>query len=568
MPRLLPHLSNRRPHRPKVTWITVSRLAGLCLLAVVAFATPAGAHWTAGGTGAGTGFAATMPAGQQPSASVAAQDVTVSWAQSQFLGAPLGSYAGGGYTLKRYAEDSSTATTPGASCATTISGATATLQCVEAGVPYGRWQYTVTPLLNTFSGGESTRSAAVGVATDAPVLTSATAQNPTAEQQTSGDIQLSWAAAAGATGYNVYRRTTDTTYDFGSPLNGATPLSAGTTYTDPGGGLVAATTYHYVVRAVAGSPGVESISSNAISVIPISRPAAPAGVTATAAAGTVVNVAWSSVPGAAGYNVYRRAAAGSYDFGAPLNGATPLTITGYADASAVDATSYHYTLRAVITGAGGAQVESLSSVESAVVSADGTAPAAPTMVSVTNGHVLPAVRCSIAAGTRFVNNASKTAVNLSATLAAAEPGATVVFSATTPASTVVSGSAPAAASTTATLNLTSLVDGVLTLTAYSRDAAGNVSSATAMTAAVRKDVVFTPALTIRFSSGLLGVGAKVSGNAECGADVVATKNGTQVTGIAGSGNTYEISVSGVLASSGWTATATDPAGNTAGPVSD
>lgn len=540
----------------------VMRLAALCVLAMAAFAGPAGAYWSAGGTGAGSGSVVTMPAGQQPSTSADGQNVSVTWAQSTLLGTSIGSYLGGGYTVTRYAAGGSTPTTPKANCTGTITGAGTTLTCVEAGVPYGSWQYAVKPVLGSFTGEEGPKSPPVGVATDAPVLETIVRADPTGDDAV-GDLQLSWAAVTGATGYNVYRRTDSGTYPQ-TPLNDA-PLAA-TTFTDPGSGLAAGTSYAYVVRAVAGSPAVESAASNERLVTPTGRPAAPVSVSATAAVGARIDVSWTNVSSATAYNVYRRTTGGSFDYANPLGAAT-ITGTTFADTTAVDGTSYVYVVRAVVAGADG-PIESLSSVESAVVSADGTAPAAPTMVSVTNGHVLAALRCSIAAGTRFVNNASKAAVNVSATLAAAEPGATVVFSATTPASTAVSGSASAASSSTATLNLTSLADGVLTLTAYSRDAAGNVSSAKAMTAAVRKDVVFTPALTIRFSSGVLGVGAKVSGNAECGADVVATKNSTQVTGIAGSGNTYEISVSGLLASSGWTATATDPAGNTAGPVSD
>ena len=213
-----------------------------------------------------------------------------------------------------------------------------------------------------------------------------------------------------------------------------------------------------------------------------------------------------------------------------------------------------------------AQSRSFSSAQSAAVTADGTPPTAPAAPTVTNGHVLPAVRCNIAANTRFVNNASKGAVTVSAALAAPEPGATVHFSATTPGSSAVLGPAAAAPLSSAMLDLTGLIDGVLTLTAYSRDAAGNVSAPTAMTEAVRKDVAFSPPLTIKFTS-LLIVGPRISGNAECGANIVATKGSNQVTAIADSGNTWEVGL-GLLGSSGWTATATDLAGNLAVPASD
>lgn len=544
---------------------TRSLLLCLTVALLLAPAASADAYWRSTGTGTGSGTTATMPAGNQPSASVSTQSVTISWPQSSFLGSPLGTYTGGGYTLKRYASGGSTPITPSASCATTISGAGATLQCIEAGVPYGAWQYAVTPVLNTFTGAVSAKSTATNVVTAAPTLNTVTAQNPAAGQ-TTGDIQLSWSAATGATGYNVYRRVSGGSFDFGAPRNGSTPLTA-TTYSDAGSSLAAATTYDYVVRAVAGSPAVESASSGSQSAATISRPAAPASVTATAAVAARIDVSWASVSGAVGYNVYQTST-GTYNYASPLNGATLVAGTAFADNTAVNAITYRYVVRTVILGAGGARVESVDSVQSGAVIADSVAPGVPGAPTVTNGSVLPAIRCNIAANTRFVNFASKGAVTVAATLASPEAGATVVFTATTPTSTAVIGSATAAATTTATLNLTSLVDGVVTLTASSRDAAGNVSDPTFMTAPVRKDVVFTPALSATYHNGILGLGATIDGPAECGATVVATKNGTpKPSVIATASNDYVIDVGSLLGSGGWTVTATDPAGNPAVPDS-
>lgn len=144
--------------------MTRALLVALCALAALGPATSADAYWRAGGSGSGSGTAATMPTANQPSTMAAARSVTVTWTQNTFQGSPLGSYAGGGYQLKRYAQGSSTGVTPSANCATTISGTSATLQCVETGVPYGDWQYSVTPVLNSFTGGESAKSATVTVA--------------------------------------------------------------------------------------------------------------------------------------------------------------------------------------------------------------------------------------------------------------------------------------------------------------------------------------------------------------------------------------------------------------------
>jgi poly(3-hydroxybutyrate) depolymerase len=73
----------------------------------------------------------------------------------------------------------------------------------------------------------------------------------TVDSITSNSIALSWTAAGGATGYNVYRN--------GSRVN-ANPLNA-TRYTDTG--LAAATRYSYRVSSVSGSG--ESALSNAVS---------------------------------------------------------------------------------------------------------------------------------------------------------------------------------------------------------------------------------------------------------------------------------------------------------------
>ncbi|HEX6391398.1 MAG TPA: hypothetical protein VFZ89_18180 [Solirubrobacteraceae bacterium] len=226
-------------------------LVGLAILATPASAP---AYWSGGGAGSGSTAVATMPAGAQPAGSAAAQSVTVSWPQSTFLVSRLGTYDGGGYAIRRYAEGSTTAVP----ACTSTGGAAAVLQCTEPGVPYGRWQFTVTPVLHSLTGAESAKSAVVTVAPGAPVLDEVVAQSPTSTQ-TTGDIALDWQPVPGATGYNVYRRTAGGAY--GAPLNGATPLSA-TAYTDAGGGLTA-TSYEYVVRAVAAA--VESASSNAIS---------------------------------------------------------------------------------------------------------------------------------------------------------------------------------------------------------------------------------------------------------------------------------------------------------------
>jgi hypothetical protein len=545
------------------------RLLLLGTVAALWGSTPALAYWHgAGGSGSGSGSVASMPAGVQPTGSVSAQNVTVSWAQSTFQGSRLGTYGGGGYTIRRYAEGSSSSVTPNAACATVISGATASLQCVEAGVAYGQWQYTVTPALNTLTGDESTKSAALTVAPAAPTLNTVTAQNP-AVGQTTGDIAVSWSAVTGATGYNLYRRTSAGSYNFAAALNGATPLTT-TTYTDPGSGLSGAVTYDYVVRAVAASPAVESASSNELGATAIARPSAPGGsVTATAVAGGQIDAAWSSVAGAAGYNVYRRTSAGSYNFGSPLNGASALAGTTYHDSTAVNATTYLYTVRTVITGAGGAQAESANSSESNAATSDSTPPPVPSAVTVNSGgNVKSGTSCGVTAGTRFINNAGKGSVAVTATITTAEVGENVFFSATTSGSTPVTATVAASGtSVTTTLNLSTLLDGPVTLTAQTKDAAGNLSATTSPANAITQDVVPGALSAVTYHNVTIFADT-LSGTSECGATITATETtgphvGNVYTTTVGAGGTFSgFTIDAIsLGAYAYNVTATDLAGN-------
>ena len=555
---------------------TRSLLVGLGTAVLLAPAATAHAFWPGLGTGTGTAATATMPGVAQPTGSVSGQTVTIAWSQSSFLGSPLGAYTGGGYAVKRYAIASANPLSPNAGCAATVSGAAATLQCVETNVPYGAWQYDVTPLLSSFTGTTSIKSMTVSVLPAAPVLTSLTAANPT-DEQTTGDLRLAWGAVSGATGYNVYRRIDAGSFDFDAPLNGATPLSATTTtYADSGSGLAAGTTYRYVVRAVAGSPAVESPRSSALGAVAITRPAAPASVTATAAAAARNDTSWAGVAGVTGYNIYRRTTTGSYDFRSPLNGATLIATGSFVDVSAVNAVTYRYTVRSVITGAGGAQVESTSSPESSAVTADGVAPPAPVAVSITSGGpVWGTTSCGVTSGTRYINAAGTGAVGVGATIGTPEVGQTVVFSATTAGATPVTATTAAAATAVpATLDLSGLLQGTMTLTARTKDAAGNLSATISPTNVVIKDIT-GPAVTATYSGGLLGLDPRVSGTSECGAAIRLVKTaGGNVGAIwnttTGTGTSYNVQVEGPLLGLGsvsYDVTATDRAGNRGATVS-
>lgn len=221
------------------------RRALLVLVVLLALPAPAHAYWrTLGGPGSGASGTSTLAGGQTPTAVASGRTVTVTFAQTQFLGSPLGGYANGGYTIRR----AGTAVTAG-TCAGTVSGVGAPLSCTETGVPFGDHTYTVQPTLDdSWTGDQSSASATVEVAPDAPATLTATSV-------AGAQVNLAWAASAGATSYAVYRGTTSGTYSLRTTV-------AGTTHTDTG---TDGTPYFYVVRAIAaGNEGPDSPEATAV----------------------------------------------------------------------------------------------------------------------------------------------------------------------------------------------------------------------------------------------------------------------------------------------------------------
>ncbi|MGV7208664.1 fibronectin type III domain-containing protein [Oxalobacteraceae bacterium A2-2] len=148
---------------------------------------------------------------------------------------------------------------------------------------------------------------------------------------TNNAVALAWAAVSGASGYDVYRG--------GAKANSA-PVT-GNAYTD--GGLASGTTYSYTVKALTAS-GAASAASAPVSATTSGSPppiTAPTGVQVSAATASSVTLAWTSVPGASGYNVYRN--------GARVT-ASPVAATGYTDQGLAASSSYTYTVTAYANG--------------------------------------------------------------------------------------------------------------------------------------------------------------------------------------------------------------------------
>ncbi|MEA2399504.1 MAG: hypothetical protein QOK25_3060 [Thermoleophilaceae bacterium] len=143
-----------------------SRLTLLAtLLALLVPSAVAQAAWTTGGAGSQSARAITLPAGNQPVASVSNRNVTVSWAVSNLPGGSPVS----GYTVKRY-DGSGNVQTIGSACSGTVSA----LTCTEQAVPGGTWKYSVTPTQANWAGAESSQSTSVTVASPALSFSSST----------------------------------------------------------------------------------------------------------------------------------------------------------------------------------------------------------------------------------------------------------------------------------------------------------------------------------------------------------------------------------------------------------
>ena len=112
-------------------------------------------------------------------------------------------------------------------------------------------------------------------------------------------------------------------------------------------------------------------------------PPTPTGLVATPGASQIL-LDWNDVATATGYHVYRGTSSSVAPVGTPLNGATPLTVSAFADTSAVSGTVYYYIVTA-LNSAG-------TSPPTAPVSAQGgggtdtTPPAKPTGLGATAGN--------------------------------------------------------------------------------------------------------------------------------------------------------------------------------------
>ncbi len=194
-----------------------------------------------------------------------------------------------------------------------------------------------------------------------------------AVNQVAGSVQLAWNASANATGYTVRRAAAS-----GGPYTVIATAITGLAFTDFTAPL-GVTSFYSVAALTAGGEG--SASS------PVSRLAlaAPANLTATAGLSSVA-LSWTASPGAATYTV-RRATASNGPFTTLASG---LAATSTTDSTAINGTTYFYTIAAVGPSAESAPSAARSATPAAAPVAAPVLSASPRIASVFLSWTAPA----------------------------------------------------------------------------------------------------------------------------------------------------------------------------------
>jgi len=157
----------------------------------------------------------------------------------------------------------------------------------------------------------------------------------TATATSSSQIDLSWNAVSGATGYKIYQSlSVDGPYNF---------LTSSTSPAAINIGLQANLTLYYKVSSY-NSNGEEGPQSDYAYATTLSNvPAAPTGLTATAVSSSQIDLSWNEVTGAIGYRIYQSTSAnGDYYLltsstsPAAINIELPANMTVYYKVTAVN----------------------------------------------------------------------------------------------------------------------------------------------------------------------------------------------------------------------------------------
>jgi beta-galactosidase len=176
----------------------------------------------------------------------------------------------------------------------------------------------------------------------------------TATASSSSAIGLSWSAVTppancSVSSYNVYSSTTSGfTPSSGNLIAGTTSPSYSST------GLVASTTYYYVVEAVdsdGSSAASAQVSAKTSAAACLTVPSAPTGLTATATSSTAISLTWTAVTpptncSISSYSVYGSKTSGFTPSASTLL-ASGVTGTTYSNTALTASTTYYYVVEAV-----------------------------------------------------------------------------------------------------------------------------------------------------------------------------------------------------------------------------
>jgi endoglucanase len=178
----------------------------------------------------------------------------------------------------------------------------------------------------------------------------------TAAAHSSSSITVHWSAVAPPSNctinsYSIFRSTTSGFTP--SSSNQVASIAGGTSFSDSG--LAASTTYYYLVEAVDGngssSPSAQASATTNANATCSAVPSAPAGLVATAASSSGINLTWGTVTPPANcaigsYSVFRNTTSG-FTPSSSNQIASGLTGTSFSDSGLTAATTYYYKVEAL-----------------------------------------------------------------------------------------------------------------------------------------------------------------------------------------------------------------------------
>jgi fibronectin type 3 domain-containing protein len=231
--------------------------------------------------------------------------------------------------------------------------------------------------------------------------------NPSGTGTSSSAISVTWGASTAGSSctvsYNLFRSMT-AGFTPGSSNQIASGLTSAS-YADSG--LAAATTYYYVVEAADGdgssAASVQGSGATTGTATCSAVPAAPAGLTATAASSSSIGLTWAAVTPPANCTISSYTVYGGTTTNPTTVIASGVTGTNYTNTGLTASTTYYYVVKAVDadgTSAASTQAQAMTGTGSCT-----TVPAAPTGLTATASSstaiglswtaVTPPANCSI-----------------------------------------------------------------------------------------------------------------------------------------------------------------------------